>query len=167
MFLPESVDADRLFGDPFFGQLMLGISAALADRELLPPGSRAEIADAYGVSHGGGFMQRVTFLIGPDGSIARVFPSVDPGVHADEVLEDPVVGDDGADHRQPVPRTLARRSAPRRSDGGSRGDRADRLRHHHRRGRHRRGNGHGVGRELFAAFRENVGLAEFGAGVVV
>ncbi|OSQ50732.1 phosphogluconate dehydratase [Marivita geojedonensis] len=29
------------------------------------------------------------------------------------------------------------------------------------------GNGHGVGRELFAAFRENVGLAEFGAGVVV
>jgi phosphogluconate dehydratase len=29
------------------------------------------------------------------------------------------------------------------------------------------GNGHGVGRELFAAFRENVGLAEFGAGVVI
>ncbi|MFP7672731.1 phosphogluconate dehydratase [Marivita sp. S0852] len=29
------------------------------------------------------------------------------------------------------------------------------------------GNGHGVGRELFAAFRANVGLAETGAGVVV
>lgn len=29
------------------------------------------------------------------------------------------------------------------------------------------GNGHGVGRELFAAFRANVGLAEYGAGVVV
>ena len=29
------------------------------------------------------------------------------------------------------------------------------------------GNGHGVGRELFAAFRETVGLAETGAGVVV
>ena len=29
------------------------------------------------------------------------------------------------------------------------------------------GNGHGVGRELFAAFRANVGLAEHGAGVVV
>jgi len=29
------------------------------------------------------------------------------------------------------------------------------------------GNGHGVGRELFAAFRETVGLAEIGAGVVV
>ena len=28
-------------------------------------------------------------------------------------------------------------------------------------------NGHGVGRELFAAFRANVGLAETGAGVVV
>jgi phosphogluconate dehydratase len=28
-------------------------------------------------------------------------------------------------------------------------------------------NGHGVGRELFAAFRENVGLASEGAGVVV
>jgi phosphogluconate dehydratase len=29
------------------------------------------------------------------------------------------------------------------------------------------GNGHGVGRELFAAFRANVGLASNGAGVVV
>ena len=29
------------------------------------------------------------------------------------------------------------------------------------------GNGHGVGRELFAAFRANVGLAEYGAGVVI
>jgi phosphogluconate dehydratase len=29
------------------------------------------------------------------------------------------------------------------------------------------GNGHGIGRELFAVFRENVGLASSGAGVVV
>jgi peroxiredoxin Q/BCP len=48
--------------------------------------TEAHIADAYGVPHMGGFMQRVTFLIGADGKVARVFPSVDPGVHADEVL---------------------------------------------------------------------------------
>lgn len=48
--------------------------------------TEARIADSYGVPHPGGFMQRVTFLIAADGTIARVFPSVDPGVHADEVL---------------------------------------------------------------------------------
>ena len=29
---------------------------------------------------------RVTFLIGPDGKVARVFPDVDPGLHAKELL---------------------------------------------------------------------------------
>jgi peroxiredoxin Q/BCP len=48
--------------------------------------TEAQIADAYGVSHDAGTMARVTFLIGPDGTIARVYPSVDPGVHADELL---------------------------------------------------------------------------------
>jgi thioredoxin-dependent peroxiredoxin len=33
-----------------------------------------------------GVAARVTFLVGPDGKIARVFPDVDPGVHAKEVL---------------------------------------------------------------------------------
>jgi thioredoxin-dependent peroxiredoxin len=34
-----------------------------------------------------GIAARVTFLVGPDGKIARVFPDVDPGVHAREVLD--------------------------------------------------------------------------------
>ena len=29
---------------------------------------------------------RVTFLVGKDGKILRVWPDVDPGVHADDVL---------------------------------------------------------------------------------
>jgi thioredoxin-dependent peroxiredoxin len=33
----------------------------------------------------GGY-KRVSFLVGPDGKIARVFPDVDPGVHAKELL---------------------------------------------------------------------------------
>ena len=33
-----------------------------------------------------GKTKRVSFLIGPDGKIARVFPDVDPGVHAKELL---------------------------------------------------------------------------------
>jgi peroxiredoxin Q/BCP len=30
--------------------------------------------------------RRVTFLIGADGKVARVYPDVDPGVHAEQVL---------------------------------------------------------------------------------
>jgi peroxiredoxin Q/BCP len=33
-----------------------------------------------------GGSKRVSFLVGPDGKIARVFPDVDPGVHAKEML---------------------------------------------------------------------------------
>jgi peroxiredoxin Q/BCP len=33
-----------------------------------------------------GGAKRVTFLVGPDGKIARVFPDVDPGAHAAELL---------------------------------------------------------------------------------
>ena len=33
-----------------------------------------------------GGSKRVSFLVGPDGKIARVFPDVDPGVHAKELL---------------------------------------------------------------------------------
>ena len=33
-----------------------------------------------------GGAKRVTFLVGPDGKIARVFPDVDPGAHAKELL---------------------------------------------------------------------------------
>jgi len=44
------------------------------------------IASAYGVSSTFGMTSRVTFLIGTDGRVVRIWPDVDPGVHADEVL---------------------------------------------------------------------------------
>jgi len=44
------------------------------------------IAQAYGVPSPLGMSARVSFLVGPDGKIARVWPDVDPGVHAREVL---------------------------------------------------------------------------------
>jgi peroxiredoxin Q/BCP len=45
------------------------------------------IARSYGVgSNIIGLTRRVTFLVGPDGRVLRVWPDVDPGVHADEVL---------------------------------------------------------------------------------
>ncbi|HEY0466630.1 MAG TPA: peroxiredoxin [Polyangiaceae bacterium] len=44
------------------------------------------IAHAYGVSSTLGMDARVTFLVGADGRIARVWPNVDPAVHAKEVL---------------------------------------------------------------------------------
>lgn len=45
-------------------------------------------ATAFGVSSTLGMYQRVSFLVGPDGKIARVYADVDPGVHAAEVLDD-------------------------------------------------------------------------------
>ncbi len=44
------------------------------------------IAGKYGVSTRSGFAERVTFIIGPDGTIARVFPEVRVSGHSDEVL---------------------------------------------------------------------------------
>jgi len=44
------------------------------------------VARAYGVSSTLGMASRVTFLVGKDGRIAHVWPNVDPGVHAREVL---------------------------------------------------------------------------------
>ena len=44
------------------------------------------LARAYGVPSPMGMSSRVTFLVGPDGKIARVWPDVDPGVHGREVL---------------------------------------------------------------------------------
>ncbi len=47
----------------------------------------ADIQRAYGVPNSVfGLASRVTFLVGPDGRIAKVWPDVDPGVHAEEVL---------------------------------------------------------------------------------
>jgi len=45
-----------------------------------------DLERAYGVSSHFGMTARVTFLVGADGRVARVWPDVDPGVHAAEVL---------------------------------------------------------------------------------
>jgi peroxiredoxin Q/BCP len=43
---------------------------------------------AFGVSTTLGMASRVSFLIDGAGKVAKVYPDVDPGVHADEVLKD-------------------------------------------------------------------------------
>lgn len=45
-----------------------------------------EIGAAYGVSKKLWGYDRVTFLVGRDGKVAHVWPAVDPGVHAREVI---------------------------------------------------------------------------------
>jgi peroxiredoxin Q/BCP len=45
------------------------------------------IGSAYGVSKKIWGYDRVTFLVDRDGRVARVWPSVDPAVHANEVLK--------------------------------------------------------------------------------
>ena len=46
------------------------------------------VASSYGVSKKIWGYDRVSFLIGKDGRIAKIWPSVDPGVHAREVIEE-------------------------------------------------------------------------------
>jgi peroxiredoxin Q/BCP len=43
-------------------------------------------AQAYGVPVRMGFASRMSFLIDAEGNLARIFPDVDPAVHADEVV---------------------------------------------------------------------------------
>jgi peroxiredoxin Q/BCP len=45
-----------------------------------------EIARSFGVGRVLWGLSRVTFLIGPDGRVLHVWPSVDPAVHAQDVL---------------------------------------------------------------------------------
>jgi len=47
-----------------------------------------KICKAFGVPVTAGYASRVTFLVGPDGKIKKVYPKVDPGVHANEILAD-------------------------------------------------------------------------------
>lgn len=47
-----------------------------------------KICKAFGVPVTMGFASRVSFLIGPDGKIKKVYPKVDPAVHASEILAD-------------------------------------------------------------------------------
>lgn len=52
----------------------------------LVPDENGEVARSYGVGSILGMSSRVTFLVGADGRIARVWKDVDPGIHAKDVL---------------------------------------------------------------------------------
>lgn len=79
------------------GAVVIGVSTdgeashrAFADKYslsfLLLPDDKHEIAARFGVPVVGGKARRVTYVIGPDGKIARVFPAVTPKGHGAEVL---------------------------------------------------------------------------------
>jgi peroxiredoxin Q/BCP len=79
------------------GVVVLGVSeqdnashTAFADKYHLPfpllPDEHGEIAAAYHVPVTMGLAHRITYLIGKDGTIARVWPSVTPTGHANEIL---------------------------------------------------------------------------------
>lgn len=46
------------------------------------------VAKTLGVLGARGYANRVTFLLSPDGKIAKVYPEVSPETHADEILKD-------------------------------------------------------------------------------
>jgi peroxiredoxin Q/BCP len=51
--------------------------------------TKGELGSSLGVlKENGSSMYRVTFLVGPDGRIAKVYPKVDPLVHPAEVIKD-------------------------------------------------------------------------------
>ena len=54
------------------------------------------VSRAYGVPSLLGMTSRVTFLVGKDGKVLRVWPNVDPGVHAEELLA-AIDGEDAKD----------------------------------------------------------------------
>src|SRR4029077_15551940 len=63
---------------------------AFTDKYHLPfpllPDEKGAIAAKYGVPVVGGNARRITYLIGKDGKIAHVWPSVNPVGHASEVM---------------------------------------------------------------------------------
>jgi peroxiredoxin Q/BCP len=79
------------------GVVVLGVSeqdaashAAFAAKYELPfpllPDEHGALAAAYHVPVTLGMARRITYLVGPDGRIARVWPSVSPTGHAREIL---------------------------------------------------------------------------------
>ncbi len=95
-----------------WGIVLLGCSIDSADNHrafakkyslpfplLLDPGNK--IAKAYGAENGIpilGLDRRITYVIGDDGLILKVYPNVDPAIHAKQI-----VSDLGADKPPPVP----------------------------------------------------------------
>ena len=45
-------------------------------------------AEAFGVKTTLGMDSRVSFLVDKNGNVAKVYPNVDPAIHADQVLKD-------------------------------------------------------------------------------
>ena len=77
------------------------------------------IARAYGADNGIpilGLDRRVTYVIGEDGLILKVYPSVDPGIHAKQIIHDL-----GADH-PPTPTPAASPSASANAPSGDQGE---------------------------------------------
>jgi peroxiredoxin Q/BCP len=74
------------------------------------------IARAYGAENGIpilGLDRRITYVIGEDGRISKVYPSVDPGVHAKQIVHDL-----GADHPpSPTPAASPAASATGKAPG--------------------------------------------------
>jgi peroxiredoxin Q/BCP len=81
------------------GAVVLGVSSddaashqRFAEEHALPflllPDTDRAIAKAYGVGSFLGMNSRVTYVIDRQGAIARVYPSVDPDEHADQLLKD-------------------------------------------------------------------------------
>ncbi len=79
------------------GAVIIGVSTqdnpshvAFAQKHRLPfllvPDETGSIAKAYRVPLVLGLARRVTFIIGRDGNVAKVFPNVTPAGHAAEVL---------------------------------------------------------------------------------
>ncbi|HLT35517.1 MAG TPA: peroxiredoxin, partial [Enhygromyxa sp.] len=80
------------------GVLVIGVSTqdldskrAFADKHELPfplvADTDQQWAKAFGVRVRAGYAQRVTFLLDGSSTIAKVYPDVDPGVHAAEILQ--------------------------------------------------------------------------------
>ena len=81
------------------GVMVIGVStqdaeshAEFAEKYELPfplvADTDASWAEAFGVDVRVGYASRVSFLLDREGKIAKVYPGVDPGVHAREVLDD-------------------------------------------------------------------------------
>lgn len=79
------------------GAVVIGVSTddnashkAFAEKHSLPflllPDPKGEIAQAFGVPVTLGYAKRVTFVIGKNGNITKVFSDVSPKGHAKEVL---------------------------------------------------------------------------------
>lgn len=90
---------DRLSNLEALGAVVVGVSrdgeashAAFAGRRRLPfrliADPRGGILESYGARGWFGWARRITFVIAPDGRIAKIYPRVNPRRHGDEVLDD-------------------------------------------------------------------------------